>query len=367
VPDLTLFDQHCRNRYQTWIAEVPDANDFTLSEDTYMRYAHGILCLVMSLNCANVYKRASPAIKTEGPAKLIRNVIDTHEVDKWLLDICREVSRVQASYNTLFVPCLQGSDPGADDHSTTQACYYICMDVSQSCIVSGLLRTLWKTIGREVDTRPVIVEDTAIAPLTIFDCPGVFMDRDIALWRSTAFMHLLSFVNGAQCAGSNPFRYDPGWVGWIPRREQVQVALGRVRDQIATPRPVNVAPIVSLVDIYQAVLNGTPDSQNSMWLYFDPDRPARYNAWFATPSGGHPGLPPVYTLREVVTANLALQGRFPTDERHSKTPHGSSPQHTVKNPNPRCKAKKKKKNSEPAETGSHHEAGERDGGGGVAV
>jgi len=333
-PDLKLFNMHVFNHYIELTQHCLRDDLLFISPDTWKNYCEGVLRVMLHTLNNKLYKLGGG--RTDSVLKILRNTLGDSKVPRWLIDLCREVARPMAQGCNIFVPYMSVNPHlvGSDDRM-----YWLGIGIAQATSVSTIMCLIDKELGWEeiFECRQVVEEDVVIAPLCVNDGATMFIDPCTATWRREAFYYLRSFVNGcnvpdmelgsssqnAWCVERGSFATNAYWfnLNLVDSTEPPDAK------QVSVGNEIDVLRAIQLGSYY--VPPGT-SMRPQLWLFYMNERNVIYNDWFLRGSCPNATLPNLLQINTVVRRLMAIQARFPSEDKYSKSPLRRDPQHTVR-------------------------------------
>lgn len=330
-PDLFAFDRHVRNQYALYKSELIDPDLWMPTLKSWVNFCYGVLVVYSQIQLSPLYRRLG--VRTDSAKKLIVGCLNDVEIPRWLLDICREVTRPMVKDVHVYIPWIVarrgGSTPGYEQYG---------IGATQAANVVAWLKALKLPC---IDFRKLGEEGILSTLLSVRDGKYIFVTPEIATWRKQAWYMLLHLRNAAPIPNSILPR--PNRV-WVPERvrsiDEPQTMVNEIDIPAQLPIPVGEVPAVAL-----AILNGgeyrPAHGQARLVFFVSDDRPAAYHAWLARARTAGTTLPPPERYQDNVRLMLSSMSRFSTDDMHSKTPPQSPVRVDVLKSTRKRKAKKK--------------------------
>lgn len=324
-PNLQMFSQHLQNRYSQLLSKSVDGRDNFITLDTFIAHAESVLLTELHLVNRPLYARVDAKHKiTDSSSKVLASAIGRETpVDRWLIDICREVARPMARNKTLYVPFIEHGK-----HRGSRPLPYFGLTTGASAFICETYRGYFNLIGLDFDSnsRTMCEEDLTVAPLTVSDGAYFFADPEMATWRYKASMSLMTFINGAKTWKQDDPRLSITVDDDLPILSPSRIITAEHKyvpsyDNIPWPDALDLK--LSTLDQYDNVMQGKPVqllNEQRIVLYWTTNRSTTYASWFQTAKTINSSLPPLDEHKELTSACLHLATRYPTEEAHSKTP-----------------------------------------------
>jgi hypothetical protein len=343
TPYLGTFNVLIDNRYVAMLRCIPQDVTRMVTLDTWRSFCHGILRSMMHIINHPLYRMAG--YTTDNPSKVIHSITENCEIDTWLIDVCREVARPMARDRILYVPYLPKPYALARD----RACYMYGLDLEQTVRVTGALKALKEIFfaGMSWTCRSLMKEDVTIAALAVTDGEFLFADPEMATWRFQASRLLSHFINGCLIPTTDrpqpPQVFEP-WIATMVSLSDIDPEAVLETNFVPTPPMYQPQPERAM-DAYHAAISTqnfiTPEGARIL-VYYTIDRAVTYNAWLDRAESRSTSIPPIVYKRSLVRDLLHAESRFPTEDKHSKTPVKNDPQGTVNSKVPKPKGFRKK-------------------------
>lgn len=352
TPNLTAFEKHIRNRYVTMVLRCVHSEVRFVSWKTWQNFCRSVLRVMMHVINNQLYLLGG--YPTDSVTKIIRLTIGENPVDRWLIDICRELSRPMAKDRTLYVPFMPCTDDMPISANPKTAIYGMSIEQSQTVTVTFTRYVASQGIEELVSTREIVQEDVMISPLAVTDGEFMFVDNEVATWRKQISYQLVHFHNG--CVVPNKDSKPPKGEAWLSRtldREELENQADFTLNLIDRfiPDEAYVVPTGREMDALLAVANGevfTTGGTHRLLVYWTVNRAEKYNDWLLSAKVNPSTLPPIDIRRKVVPDLLQVSKRFTSLESHSKTPNPADPQSTVRSDVYKAQAVANKMKSKPS-------------------
>jgi len=190
-PDLTNFFKLCTNKYRAMINDITNSEVFFFDLESWLMYCYGILICTLHLNNRIYY--ATVDIPNDSSNKLLNLCIGSQTpVPRWLIDICRELSRPVTWGRNVFVPAVANETKFT---GPTRMC-----EVPMTTLFGiDIITTLNNHFDAEyTKARPLAPEELHVVQVGLIDGKFMFWDDDARRSRRLVIELLMHFRNGTE-------------------------------------------------------------------------------------------------------------------------------------------------------------------------
>jgi len=317
-PDLTGFDQNVSN-WHAGLCSEHDCDTFLPNLAELTTYARRLLATIAHIFLNQEYLAAS--ISTDSATKLLKSVvIDGVVIPRWFIDICRETVRPMVSYHTVFLPVFN-------------------LDYDGNSVVPGTGLSpassfIWtKPFAQNLDPRELIVERLTPAPLFGRVNEGIMCFQEyISDTRYNCCLNLRTLHNGTRAYKASEVK-----VRKTPRNTPFEFTLSRndtmqhsIIDRWNLSAPINLE-----IKDQNELNNFLLTYANGHWVIDHPEigTPivvltfqgdlASTSKWVTNSLSRvlpNAARPPIVEMKDYHLLGLHFSKRFPSDEKHSKSP-----------------------------------------------